>query len=415
MRYELKIALRYLKARRKEAFVSVTTLFTAIGVTIGVAALIVTLAVMQGFEASLQQRILALSPQIQILSTRGSITGYRAIQSRIAKVADISGSDPFVVGQAMLSSGRGIGGVVVRGIEPGNPVVVSEWSRYIVRGGLGDLARDYGAAAGAEAAPTEGALAIGVTLAAKLKVAMGDRVRMVAPILGLGSRLTTRSGEFVVGAVFDSGMTFLDAHMVFMDLLRAQNFFGRGGKADGIDVHLKSLAATGRVAGALRRMLAAPYRVHSWIEYNRSAAAGFAMLRRVYAIVLTLLIAVAAFNLIATLIMVVMEKRRDIAVLLAMGATPGQVRLVFVLKGLMVGAAGTLAGIAVGAFACFALARYRFIRIPREIYGIATLPIAADPMSFAWVAALSMLLCLLATIYPARQASRETPVEVFRD
>lgn len=413
MRYELKIALRYLKARRKDGFVSVTTLFTAIGVTIGVAALIVTLSVMQGFETSLRQRVLSLSPQVQILSTVGSISNYREIQSRIATVPDISGSDPFIIGQAMMSSGRGIGGVIVRGIEPQNPVVVSEWSRYMVKGGLRNLAGAN--TASQEPAPrVEGALAIGITLARKLKVSTGDKVRMVAPILGQGSKLTTRTGEFSIGAIFDSGMTYLDTNMVFMDLLRAQDFFGRSGRADGIDIHLKNLDATGRVAQTLRTMFPAPYRVQTWVEYNRAASAGFAMLKRVYAIVLSLLIAVAAFNLIATLIMVVMEKRKDIAVLMAMGATAGEVRLVFVLKGLIVGGAGTLAGILIGAIACFSLAHYRFIHIPREIYGISTLPITIEPASFIGVAALSIMLCLLATIYPARQASRETPVEVFR-
>lgn len=413
MRYELKIALRYLRARRKDAFISVTTLFTAVGVMIGVAALIVTLSVMGGFEASLRERVLALSPQVQILSSEGSITRYREIQERAATVAHVSGSDPFVIGQAMISSGRGIGGVVVRGVEPENPVVASEWARYMVQGGLHNLTAAYNPPAPGQP-PPEGALAIGVTLARKLKVKPGDTVRMVAPIVGQGSQLTTRTGAFVVGAIFDSGMNFLDSQMVFMDLARAQDFFGRPGKADGINIHLTSLDATDQVVLALRKLFPAPFRVRSWVEFNQSASAGFAMLKRVYAMVLMLLIAVAAFNLIATLIMVVMEKRKDVAVLMAMGASPGEIRLVFVLKGLIVGGAGTLAGIVIGAIGCFALAHYHFIHIPREIYGISTLPIAVDVTSFVWVAFASLLLCLLATIYPARQASREMPVEVFR-
>ena len=154
--------------------------------------------------------------------------------------------------------------------------------------------------------------------------------------------------------------------------------------------------------------------MQNWIQFNESAAAGFALLKRVYALVLVMLIGVAAFNLVATLIMVVMEKRKDIAVLIAMGATRRDVRLIFVLKGLIVGAAGTAAGLILGAAGCFALARYQFIHIPREIYGISTLPIAVAPSNFAAVALASMLLCLLATVYPARQASREMPVEIFR-
>ncbi len=415
MRYELKIALRYLRARRKDAFISITTIFTAVGVMIGVAALTVTLSVMGGFEQSLKERVLSLSPQVQILNSQGSIDNYAEIEKKVASVPGVNGSDAYIVGQAMLSSGRGIGGVVVRGIEPKNPVVRAQWGRYMTAGGLDDLSRSYpipGSAA--DPALTAGGLAIGVSLAKKLKAKPGDAVRMVAPIISPDGSLSTKSGQFAIGAVFDSGMNFLDTNMVFMDLAHAQDFFGRTAKVDGIDIHLTNLDQTDAVTDAVRKLFASPYRVRNWIEFNESAAAGFELLKRVYALVLVMLIGVAAFNLVATLIMVVMEKRKDIAVLIAMGATRPDVRLIFVMKGLIVGAAGTAAGLILGAAGCFALARYQFIHIPREIYGISTLPIAVEPSNFAAVALASMLLCLLATVYPARQASREMPVEIFR-
>ncbi len=414
MRYELQIALRYLRARRKEAFISVTTIFTAVGVTIGVAALTITLSVMGGFEQSLKQRVLSLSPQVQIQSVAGSISGYPAIQQRVQTVPGVSGADPFIIGQGMLSSGKGVGGVVVRGIEPRNPVVVGEWGRYIVRGSLDNLARDYGAGAGgAGEAPIAG-VAIGITLAEKLHARIGDRLRLVAPIVAPDGSLATRTADLAVSAIFDAGMSIVDSTMAFMDIGRAQEFFGRTGKADGIDVHLANLDDTARVTDALRVLLGPQYRVHNWIEYNESASAGFQLLKYVYSLVLMLLIGVAAFNLVATLIMVVMEKRKDIAVLLAMGATRRDVRTIFVLKGLVVGAAGTALGLMIGAAGCVALARYQFIHIPREIYGLSTLPIAVEPLNFAAVAAASIALCLIATFYPARQASRAMPVEVFR-
>ena len=413
MRYELRIALRYLRARRKDAFISVTTLLSAVGVMIGVAALIVTLSVMGGFEASLKQRVLALSFQVEVVSSEGSIPDYSEVQKKIAAVAHVSGSDPFVLGQAMLSSGRGLGGVVVRGIEPDNPVITSQWSRYMAEGSFADLLKAYNPLPPGQA-PPQGAIAIGVTLAQKLKVKRGDAIRVIAPIVGANGNLTARSADFVVGAIFDSGMAFLDANMVFMDLTRAQNFFGRPNVVDGIDVHLTNLDATDPVASALRQILPAKFRVRSWMQYNQSASAGFAMLKRVYAMVLMLLIGVAAFNLIATLIMVVMEKRKDVAVLMAMGATPAEIRRIFTLKGLIVGGAGTAAGLTLGAIGCELLQRYHFIHISREIYGMSSVPIAVDAVSFVWVAAAAMVLCLLATIYPARQASHELPVEIFR-
>jgi len=391
----------------------VTTLLSAVGVMIGVAALVLTLSVMGGFEANLKQRVLALSFQIEIVSIQGSISNYREIQQKAAAIPHVSGTDPFIIGQAMLSSGRGLGGVVVRGIEPDNPVMATQWSRYMVSGSLADLLKAHSASARGEQ-PPQGGIAIGTTLAGKLKVKRGDTVRVIAPILGADGQLTARSGTFVVGAIFDSGMAFLDTNLVFMDLLRAQNFFGRADVVDGIDVHLTSLDATDQVASMMRSIFPSPFRVRSWVQYNQSASAGFAMLKRVYAMVLMLLIGVAAFNLIATLIMVVMEKRKDVAVLMAMGATPREIRKVFVMKGMIVGGAGTFAGLALGAIGCVVLEHYHFIHISREIYGMSSLPIAVDPISFLWVAMASMVLCLLATLYPARQASRELPVEIFR-
>jgi lipoprotein-releasing system permease protein len=259
----------------------------------------------------------------------------------------------------------------------------------------------------------DGALALGSGLAEKLKVRVGDPVRMIAPIIS-GAQLSTRTGNFKVGAVFESGVDFIDRELVFMNLPAAQTFFGRGNQVDGIELHLRSLDETRSVTMALQALFAPAYRVRNWIEFNQTASAGFAMLKEVYSMVLLMLIGVAAFNLVATLIMVVMEKRKDIAVLMTMGASSAAVRLVFVLKGLIIGAAGTAAGLILGAVGCFALARYHFIHIPKAIYGISTLPIMVSPASFLLVALASLSLCLIATLYPARQASRETPAEVLR-
>jgi lipoprotein-releasing system permease protein len=432
LRYELQIAARYLRARRRDAFISITTIFTAIGVMIGVAALIVVLAVMGGFERSLRQRILTLTPQVQILSFKGSITNYNAMLARANSVSGVAGSDPFIVGQAMMSSPRGISGVIVRGIDSDNAAIVGQLLRYIQHGSLGSLAAPGNSAASTPGAtppvqstpsiasslpapPADGAIALGSTLAEKLKVTIGDPVTAVVPVTaGDDHDITTKTGHFAVGAIFESGVAFLDRDLVFMGLGNAQRFFGRADKVDGIEIQLKNLDDTDIVTAQLRSLFGTSYRVSNWMEFNEAAAAGFEMLKRVYALVLLMLIGVAAFNLVATLIMVVMEKRKDIAVLMSMGATPHEVRLIFVLKGLIVGAFGTAAGLVLGAIACVVLSHYHFIHIQKEIYGMSTLPVAAQPLSFALVAVASMILCLIATFYPARQASRELPVEVFR-
>jgi len=431
LRYELQIAVRYLRARRRDAFISITTLFTAIGVMIGVAALVMVLAVMGGFEQSLRQRILTLTPQVEVLGFGASITSYPQIEQRIDSLAGVAGSDPFVIGQAMMSSNKGLSGVLVRGIDPKNASIITQLLTYIQQGNLASLAAgpttplDTAAAKPpAAATPTgsaastpisDGGIAIGVTLASKLKVHVGDSINVVAPLsMGPNAELTTKTGHFIVGAIFASGVAFLDKNLAFMGLPNAQSFFGREGKVDGIEVRLKSLDQTDAVTAQIRSMLGPDYQITNWKQFNQAAAAGFEMLKRVYAIVLLLLIAVAAFNLVATLIMVVMEKRKDIAVLMAMGATPADIRRIFVLKGLIVGGIGTAAGLSLGGLGCFILSHYHFIHIQREIYGISSLPVEVQPLSFVLVAVASLILCLLATFYPARQAANALPVEVFR-
>jgi lipoprotein-releasing system permease protein len=413
VRYELKIALRYLRARRRDAFISITTIFTAVGVTLGVAALVIVLAVMGGFEASLRQRILSLTPQVEIQSYDGAISNYAAIETRANSVPGVAGSDPFIIGQGMVSSAHGISGVVVRGVEP-NATVISKLRGYVQQGSLDALGANQ-ALSSEGAQQFDGQVALGSTLAEKLKSKTGDLIGLIVPIIaGKSAQLTTKTGHFTVAAIFESGIAFVDRNLVFIGLASAQKFFGRDGRVDGIEVRLTALDQTDAVTTQLRTLLGRSYRVANWKEFDQAAAAGFEMLKRVYALVLLMLIGVAAFNLIATLIMVLMEKRKDIAVLRAMGATRADVRRVFVLKGLIVGGVGTAVGLVLGAFGCWLLAHYHFIHIEKKIYGIATLPVAPQPASFAIVALASIILCWIAALYPARQAARQMPVEVFR-
>ncbi len=374
---------------------------------LGVAALIIVLAVMRGFQSSLRQRILSLTPQVEVQSTAGSIRNYAEIQTRIDSVKGVTGSDPFIVGQGMASSAHGLSGVFVRGVEPDNAVVIDRLRNYIQQGSLESLAT--------HSFTNDGTVAIGSTMADRLKVKAGDPINLVVPIIAGGeANLTTRTGHFVISAVFETGIALVDRDLMFMGLVNAQKFFGREGRVDGIEVRLANLDDTTAITAALRALFGKGFRVSNWMEYNQAAAAGFELLKRVYALVLLMLIGVAAFNLVATLIMVVMEKRRDIAVLMAMGATPAGVRRIFVLKGLIVGSIGTAAGLTAGAVGCFILAHYHFIHIEKKIYGISTLPVDANPLSFVLVACASIALCWLAAVYPARQASRELPVAIFR-
>ena len=427
MRYELQIATRYLRARRRDAFISITTIFTAIGVMIGVAALVVVLAVMGGFEQSLRQRILTLTPQVQILSFNGSISGYDALLARANSVPGVAGSDPFIVGQAMISSPRGISGVIARGIDPYNAAIVVPapalypariarqplrgWGsdgEYSRRGEIVEIAIGYIAT---------GRRCDRDRIDARGK-AQGDDRR--SGNCGRPGNWRGRQRHHHQDRPFQGGRDLRIRRGVprprpgLHGSGQCATLFGREGKVDGLEIQLINLDDTDVVTAQLRSRFGSSFRVSNWMEFNEAAAAGFEMLKRVYALVLLMLIGVAAFNLVATLIMVVMEKRKDIAVLMSMGATPREVRLIFVLKGLIVGAFGTVAGLVLGAIGCFVLSHYHFIHIQKEIYGMSTIPIAVQPLSFVLVAVASMILCLVATFYPARQASRELPVEVFR-
>jgi lipoprotein-releasing system permease protein len=414
MRYELLVAGRYLRSRRKSAFISITTLFTAIGVMIVVAALTITMAVMNGFEANLRNRILSLTPQVQVVRY-GAMSNYAEVQAAAEKIQGVTGADPFIIGQGMLTSKTAARGVVVRGIDPKNPAAISDLHRYLEQGDLTSLNAPPNATAKTSGAAPAAAIAIGEIVADKLHVHPGDEVRLISPISVSGGEIKATSAPFRVGAIFLSGVQFIDETVIFMDLERAQLFFGRQRQVDGVEVHLANLDDTWRITRELARIYSfPPYRVRNWIEINQAASAGFAMLKRVYSLVLMMLIAVAAFNLVAMLIMVVMEKRKDIAILMTMGATAGGVRLIFIIKGLIVGAIGTIAGLVLGVAGCFTLAHYHFIHIPREIYGVSTLPVAASAAAFGWVALAAMLLCFVAALYPARQASKQLPVEVIR-
>jgi len=410
MGYEELIALRYLRSRRKSAFVSITTFFTAIGVTLGVAALTITVAVMNGFEANLRMRVLSLTPQVEMVRF-GGLSDYQRAVAQAEGVPGVAGADPFIIGEAMLTSPTAASGVVVRGVDPSNPNSTAQLQNYVVAGSLGRLGE-------AQPARTSivGWIAIGQSLAKKLHISVGQQVKIVSPIVSAsGAAVTATSAPLGVGALFNSGVQFIDDNLIFMDLSEAQAFFGRRQRVDGIEIRLRDLSQTVAVTARIRRIFPFPeYRVRNWIELNQAASAGFAMLKTVYSLVLVLLIGVAAFNLVAMLIMVVMEKRRDIAILMAMGAPRGAIRRIFMLKGLVVGALGTAAGLALGALGCIALGRFHFIHLPRDIYGISTLPVAPSAAAFAWVALAAMGLCLVAAIYPARQASRQLPVEIIR-
>jgi len=416
MRYELFIGLRYLRAKRKEAFISLITVIATAGVMIGVMTLNIVLAVMTGFEEDLRDRILGFNPHAVVLSYSGPMVDYETVAERVKKVTGVLSAAPFIYGQVMVSSGERVSGVVVRGVRPTGDGAVDLEAR-LKAGHLSSLARRHPApvaGGGGQAARLPG-LIVGAELARQLGVAVGDVVSVISPI-GTPSAvgLVPRVKRFLAVGIFESGMSEYDAGLVYMTLGDAQEFLGMGAAVTGIEIRIADLYAARQVARRLEAALGFPYRVRDWMEINHNLFSALKLEKTGYFIVLLLIVLVAAFNIVATLIMIVMEKRKDIAILKAMGATAAAVGRIFVLKGLIVGFVGTALGNLGGYVACWALKRYEFIELPKDVFYVSTLPVKMYPEYFAMVTVASVLICLLATIYPARQAARLPPVDVIR-
>jgi lipoprotein-releasing system permease protein len=416
MRYELFIGLRYLRAKRKEAFISLITVISMLGVVIGVMTLNIVLSVMTGFEEDLRDRILGFNPQVIVLTFNGTVSDYPSVVQRIEKVAGVVAAAPFVYGQVMLSAQQNVTGAVVRGVLP-KADGVTDLQRHLKQGTvealgeLHDVPLDDGKAGVVELP----GIIVGKDVARQLGLLVGDPVNVISPIATpTAVGMVPRVKRFVVVGLFDSGMAEYDSSLVYMDLASAQKFFDLGDKVTGIEVRGTDLYRAKSIGDRIREVLGFPFRVRDWMEINHNLFSALQLEKTVYFIVLLLIVLVAAFNIVATLIMVVMEKRKDIAILKSMGATRSGVGRIFVFKGMIIGIVGTLLGNAGGYIACVLLKRYQFIELPKDVFYVNTVPVKMYPEYFLMVTAASLLICLLATVYPARQAARLAPVDVIR-
>ncbi|MFI5364174.1 MAG: lipoprotein-releasing ABC transporter permease subunit [Candidatus Binatia bacterium] len=416
MRYELFIGLRYLRAKRKEAFISLITIISTLGVVIGVMTLNIVLSVMTGFEEDLRDRILGFNPQVVVLSFNGTIRNYDSVVQQIEKVPGVAAAAPFVYGQVMLSAQQNVTGAVVRGVTPSSEGVI-DLQHHLKEGDINDLGklRDVPLEEGKNGTVQLLGLIVGKDVARQLGLLIGDPVNVISPIATpTAVGMVPRVKRFVVVGVFDSGMPEYDASLVYMDLASAQKFLDLDDTVTGIEARVTDIYQATGVANRIRDLLGFPYRVRDWMEINHNLFSALKLEKTVYFIVLLLIVLVAAFNIVATLIMVVMEKRKDVAILKSMGATRAGVGRIFVYKGMIIGTVGTLLGNAAGYLACLLLKRYQFIELPKDVFYVNTVPVKMYPEYFIAVTAASLLICLLATVYPARQAARLAPVDVIR-
>ncbi|MCX8072176.1 MAG: lipoprotein-releasing ABC transporter permease subunit [Candidatus Binatia bacterium] len=414
--FPLLIGLRYLRARRRERFISLITWIALGGVFLGVTTLNLVLGIMTGFEEDLRDRILGFQAHVVVQAKEGPVADPDAVLAVVRSTPGVSGAAPVVTGQVMLTTPAGVTGAQVRGIDE-QARNVWPLAEQIKGGEFGDLFQPRPVLSDVE--PRRQvmlpAIFLGHELTRQLGVVVGDPVSVVSPLATPSAvGLVPRVRRFAVAGWFESGMAEYDAALVYMNLRDAQRFFDLGQGVSAIEVRATSLDHARSVRDRLRQRLGAGYEVRDWMDNNRTLFAAMQMEKTVYFLVLLLIVLVAAFNIVAMLVLTVLEKRRDIAVLKSLGATAADVAGIFHYKGLVIGIAGTLAGSLIALLLGGALQHYPIVPLPENVFYVDRLPVRMHWSHFSVVAAASLAICFLATIYPARRAARVVPVEVLR-
>ncbi|MDO8445862.1 MAG: lipoprotein-releasing ABC transporter permease subunit [Deltaproteobacteria bacterium] len=409
--YELFIGLRYLKAKRKQTFISIITFISMAGVVVGVMALVIVLSVMAGFQEDLRSKILGTTSHIIVMKFGKGMEDSAEVVKKVKAIPHILAASPFIYNQVMLTSESGVSGAVVRGIEPETASQVTDIAKSIREGSLSSVTQKKKDKEGIEVA---GAV-IGKELAKNLGVFLGDYINIVSPLGTMTPMgIVPKVKRFQVEGVFDSGMYEYDSSLIYVSLKEAQSFFDMGDTVTGVEVRTDDIYKARELGKDIQSSLGYPFWTRDWMEMNKNLFAALKLEKIAMFVILALIVLVAAFNIVSTLIMVVMEKHKDIAILKAMGATSRSIMKIFIIEGTVIGTIGTVLGLLGGYTSCLLLAKYKFIELPGDVYYISTLPVKMEPMTLLLVAAAAMVICFIATIYPAYQAARLDPVEALR-
>jgi lipoprotein-releasing system permease protein len=403
--FELHIALRYLLAKRKQAFISVISLISTLGVTVGVMALVIALALMTGLQGEIRDRILGANPHIYIWKTSG-ITDYRAESDMLRQLPHVVGAAPAILGKAMISSARSPDFVNLTGIDPALEASVSDLKSALQTGTL-DALNPLGD-------DSAGGILLGKDLARNLGVVVGDSVSVVTPEGTLSPMgMIPRARRLRVAGTFSLGLYELDTSTGFVALDVAKRLFGKE-QADLIQLRVDDILAAPEIARSITARLGDQYLATDWTEMNRSFFQALALEKIAMSLTIGLIMMVAALNIVASLILLVMEKHRDIAILKTMGANARSVTAIFVMQGVIIGIIGTAVGATAGYVLASVLDRYKLIKIPMDVYQVSHVPFKVLPFDLAMVVLAAVLVCLVATIYPSRQAARLDPAQALR-
>ena len=406
MKFESFIALRYLFARRKQSFISVISIISVLGVALGVASLIVVLGVMNGFTQDLRDKILGVNAHVMTMSAGGNMADYADAMKKIEGVSGVTGVTPFIYSELMASSSQGVKGIILRGVQPRSADEVLTIRKYMIDGGFPKLEQ--------KGMP---GIIIGRELAKRLGVGMGRRINLLSPTGKKTSQgFVPRVRNFKVVGIYKTGMWEYDSSLAFVTLSAARDLLGWDNNAvTGLELSVADVDNASAVAAAVTRKLGGyPFYSRSWMEMNANLFAALKLEKTAMGVILTLIVLVGSFSIITTLVMLVMEKTRDIAVLMSMGATKGQVRRIFMLQGTIIGVVGTGLGFLLGLGVGELLKKYQFVQLPKGVYSLDTLPVIYDWKDLALIGVSAMVLCFLATLYPAKQAAKLEPADALR-
>jgi lipoprotein-releasing system permease protein len=401
--FELHVAVRYLFARRKQAFISVISLISTLGVTVGVMALVIALALMTGLQQELRDRILGSNPHVYVWNT-GGIVDYHAEAAKLRQLPRVVGAAPEILGQGLISAGRETQPIQIKGVDPVLEQQVTDIKGAMESGSLDALNKAEG---------VDGIL-LGKDLAAKLGVAIGDTVSLLTPQGTLSPMgMIPRTRRLRVAGIFSLGLYEFDSSYGFVSLDVAKRLFDKD-QVDLIQLRVDDIYLAPQIAQEIPTRLGAQYVTENWSEMNRSLFSALWLEKMAISLTIGLIVMVAALNIVASLILLVMEKNRDIAILKTMGASARSVTTIFMMQGLIIGIVGTTVGAGAGYALSFALDRYKLIRVPIDVYQVSHVPFTVLPLDFALVVVAAVLVCFVATIYPSRQAARLDPAQALR-